>query len=263
MSSRAIFLVILNCLVAGITSITVVDVRSGDSQGIVEATGTAYLPLVSKSPCPGTSENHYLGGLAFQVEYDDPVRPARNHADKNMELRGYQPVIDPTVYRGLVDYGLNDPTPPPQLATLFTPFRVPDFTEVYRVNSWDWASSPEPGTPGEPVTSPAVTVLGLETTPGEELRVPISGYDIGGGMEVILLFADEDSLALRYAREDSAGAHGFTLHIDNVCTDPNLLALYTALDDPDGPRYVYKTPQQRPYAYQLVNLAESQPFGIA
>jgi hypothetical protein len=82
-------------------------------------------------------------------------------------------------------------------------------------------------------------------------------------MEVILLFADEDTVALRFGREDSAAAHGFTLHIDNICTDPGLLAVYAALDAPVGPRYVYKSPNQRPYAYQLPNLAAGQPLGIA
>jgi hypothetical protein len=103
----------------------------------------------------------------------------------------------------------------------------------------------------------------LQTTPGEALRVPTSGYDIGGDMEVIVLYADEDTVALRYTREDSSGSAGYTVHVDNICTDPNLLALYSALDAPDGPRYVYKPPNQRPYAYNLPNLAAGQLIGTA
>ena len=45
-------------------------------------------------------------------------------------------------------------------------------------------------------------------------------------MEVLVIFADEDSIALRYTREDSSASAGYTVHIDNICTDPNLLALY-------------------------------------
>ncbi|MGB3716202.1 MAG: hypothetical protein WA996_17415 [Candidatus Promineifilaceae bacterium] len=263
MNSRTNLFVALNCLMAGLVLILVVSEPAGVSVEAVELTPVAYMPLIAKSTCPQASSNHYVGGTAFQVEHDDPVRPANNHADKNIELRGYQPNPDPNVRRGLVDYGLNDPTPPPQFATLFSPYRVPAFVEVYQVGQWHWAPSPEPGSRGDLVSSPPVTVLGLATTPGEELQIPHSGYDIGGGMEVILLFADEDTLALRYGREDSAGAHGFTVHIDNICPDPNLLALYAALDAPGGSRYVYKPPHQRPYAYQLPNLAAGQPLGIA
>jgi len=99
--------------------------------------------------------------------------------------------------------------------------------------------------------------------PGEILYVPASGYDIGGGLEVIVLFADEDTIAFKYAREDSAGSPGYTLLIDNICTDPNLLALYNALDDPAGPRYVYVPPENRPYSCDLPALAAGQPFGTA
>jgi len=243
--------------------IVVGSVPAGVSVEAVESAPVAYLPLTAKSICPPASSNHYVGGTVFQVEYDDPIRPANNHADKNIDLRGYQPNPDPDVRRGLVDYGLNDPTPPPQFATLFSPARVPAFVEGYQVGQWHWEPSPAPGSRGDPINSPPVTALGLATTPGEQLHVPHSGYDIGGGMEVILIYADEDTVAFRYGREDSAGAHGFTMHIDNICTDPNLLALYETLDDRGGPRYVYKPPDQRPYAYQLPNLADGQPLGIA
>jgi hypothetical protein len=62
-------------------------------------------------------------------------------------------------------------------------------------------------------------------------------------MEVIVLFADADTVALKYAREDSAGAQGYTLHIDRICTDPNLLALYNVLDNPSGPRWRVSEPE--------------------
>ena len=216
MNARTIRFVTLCCLMAAIVFLTAISVRAGIGVEAVEIAPVAHMPLIAKSICPNASSNQYIGGAAFQVENDDPVRSAINHADKNIELRGYLPIADPNIRRGLVNYGLNDPTPPPQFATLFRPYRVPAFVEVYRVRTWHWALSPEPGSPGDPVSSPPVTVLGLATTPGEELHVPNSGYDIGGGMEVIVLFADKDTVALRYAREDSAGAHGFTIHIDNI-----------------------------------------------
>ena len=99
----------------------------------------------------------------------------------------------------------------------------------------------------------------MQTTPGESLHVPESGYTIGGGMQVIVIFADEDTVALRYTREDSSGSAGYTMHVDNICTDPNLLALYNSLDVPAGPRYVYPQPD----SYDLPNLYAGQSFGTA
>ena len=49
--------------------------------------------------------------------------------------------------------------------------------------------------------------------------------------------------------------------MDNICTDPNLLALYNTLDDPDGPRYEYHGNGR--YGYDLPTLAAGQPFGTA
>jgi hypothetical protein len=225
-----------------------------------------HLPLIVRnygSACPTTSNNQYSGGTAYQREFDDPVRPAYDHADKNLELRGYTPNTDPDLKRELVDYGSGDPTQPPQLATLFIPHRVPTLSTFYRVHNWVWAPTPDPGSRGDPITSPPVTALGMQTTPGETLYVPTSGYDMGGGMKVLVLFADEDTVTLRYTRDDSSGFGGYTVHVDNICTDPNLLALYSSLDDPDGPRYVYVPPDNRPYAYDLPNLPAGQPIGTA
>lgn len=230
----------------------------------------AFLPLVvrnqgSAAVCPGSSQHAYSGGTAFQFDQDDPVRPAYAHADKDLALRGYTPNTDAGLQRELVDYGSDDAIQPPQLATLFAPFRVPAFGTFYRVHHWAWAPSPDPGARGDPITTWPVTALGMRTTPGETLHVPRSGYEIapGDALEAIVLFADADTVALRYTREDSSGSAGYTVHVDRICTDPNLLALYNTLDDPDGPRYVYRPPDQRPYTYDLPALAAGQALGVA
>ena len=181
-----------------------------------------YLPLAFKSPqpppfaCPTSSINSYASGTAYQYDLDNPVRPAQAHADKNLALRGYTPNTDMGLRRELVNYGADDPVMPPQLATLFQPARVPPLSGFYRVHDWNWSPSPEPGTRGAPLTTWPVTALGLQVTPGEALHVPVSDYDIGQGYEVIVLYADERRVALRYAREDSAGARGYTVHIDGL-----------------------------------------------
>jgi hypothetical protein len=223
-------------------------------------TAYVYLPYVANPyTCPTSSTNQYSGGIAYQYDQDDPVRPAYNHADKNIELRGYTVNTETNFVRDLVDYeGTGEPTLPPQLATLFEPTRVPTLTHFYRVHHWQWADPPEPGTRGSPITEFPATALGLQTTAGETLHVPQSGHDIGKGMEVLILFADEDSVALRYTREDSSAPNGYTVHVDNICTDPNLLALYNALDDPSGPRHEFPNS-----SYTLPNLPEDQAFGTA
>lgn len=217
-----------------------------------------YLPIIMGPPefrCATSSNNQYSSGTVAQYDTDNPVRPAYNHADKNIELRGYVANTDPNLKRELVDYGSGDPTQPPQFATLFSPPQVPPFAAFYRVHQWDWATSPEPGTRREPIDVPPTTAVSFILPPGKTLHTPVSGYDIGGGQEVIVLFADADTVTLHYTREDSA-ATGYTLHLDQICTDPNLLNLYNALDAATGPRYQYPNVH-----YQLPTLAAGQTFG--
>ncbi len=216
----------------------------------------APAPTPAPGGCPTTSGNGYSRGVAYQWDTDNPVRPAYNHADKNLDLRGYAAT---SATRGLVNYGSDDPTQPPQFATLFNPNRVPAFN-TFRVYNWNWAPSPNPGTRGSLYDGYPVSALGLATTAGEALHVPGSGYDIGAGMEVIVLYADADTVAFKYTREDSVGPNGYTLHVDNICTDPNLLAVYNSLDAASGPRYVYVG---QGYGYDLPTLAAGQVFGTA
>lgn len=225
-----------------------------------------YLSLIHRPyTCPSSSTNSYSSGTAFQYELDNPVRPANTHPDKNLAMRSYVLNTDSNLQRELVTYGPGEPVQPPQFATLFNPYRVPPLTNFYQVHHWIWAPTPDPGTRASPITDPPVTALGLQTQPGEVLHVPVSGYNIGGDgpMEVLVLYADEDTIALRYTREDSSGSPGYTVHVDNVCTDPNLLALYNSLDDSQGSRYHYVPPENRPYAYNLPNMPEGHPIGTA
>lgn len=222
----------------------------------------SYFPIVLiPEGCPTSSQNQYESGPAFQFDQDDPVRPAELHADKNLDLRGYVRNVDAGLRTDLVNYGSDDPVQPPQLATLFNPARVGSFVGLFQVNHWLWATSPDPGQRGSPINTPPVTALGIQAEPGTAVLVPTSGYDIGAGKEVIVLYADEDSVTLRYTREDSSGSAGYTLFIDDICTDPNLLALYNALDAADGPRYIYVPPGERPYSYSLPALPAGQPVG--
>lgn len=149
-------------------------------------------------------------------------RPPAMHADLNVRLRGWEPTGG---VLGLVD--VDGPTDElaPHLNTLFEDDRVPTFARNYRVYDWDWSTNRRAG----PSTAWEVTIAGMATAPGEVLEVPDSGYDIGGGHEVLVLFADDASITLKYTREDDV-VFGYTVHVHGVCVEPSLRALYDASD---------------------------------
>jgi hypothetical protein len=67
-------------------------------------------------------------------------------------------------------------------------------------------------------------------TPGETIHVPDSGYSIGGGYEVLVLYATSDRITLKYTPDDHV-IGGYTLHMENICVEPRLLALYQSWND--------------------------------
>jgi hypothetical protein len=180
----------------------------------ITAASDVYIPLVVQGcqPLPGAS----YGTLPILGDPTD--RPAEEHADLNLALRGYEPT---DAYLGLVEYG--PPTDPnsPQLTGLYSPARVPTFAAAYQVHHWDWGCNCR----GPVITDPEVTLLGVAAGPHELVHVPPSGYDIGGGFEVLVLYAAENRITLKYTGEDNV-VYGYTVHIENICVDPTLLALY-------------------------------------
>ena len=178
-----------------------------------------YLPVVMKSGCapiPGAT-------------YDTlpPSNPATGvdmsmHPDVNLAMRGY---VLTTAFKGLVTYsGPQDPGAP-QLYGLFTDQRTGVFDNVYQVYKWDWSNNQR----GGPYTDPPVTLAGLAATPGETIHVPDSGYDIGNGHDAMVLYAEPTRITLKYTIEDDV-VFGYTIHLENVCIDPGLLALYQSLN---------------------------------
>lgn len=181
-------------------------------------THTMYLALVWKSEpgCQPIDEVY----ASLDVEGPPTDRPAEEHPDFNLAWRGYEVC---GAYRGLVDYGqVGDPRAP-QLRSLFADGRIPIFATVYQVYDWDWECDCRGGL----LTQWDVTLAGFGTEPGETIQVPASGYDIGDGYEVLVLYASPERITLKYTREDSVVA-GYTLHVENVCVEPSLLALYEA-----------------------------------
>jgi len=169
--------------------------------------------------CPTTSGRAYelipvAGGGAEHPDYA--------HADLNLALRGFEPT---NAALALIE--VNGPTDsdPPQLAGLFSDRRTPTFVAAYRVRGWDWSCG-EQGCRSAPLERREVTLLGMGVQPGEAISIPARNAQIyGGGFKVLVLYADEHGVTLGYTREDSV-ANGYTVHIENICVDPNLLASY-------------------------------------
>ena len=103
---------------------------------------------------------------------------------------------------------------------MFGDLRTPAFTNAYQRYRWDANRN----CLDDYSSQWDVTVLGMGTTRGETIYTPDSGYDIGGDYEYLVLYAGETDLTLHIGREDEF--FGYVLHIDGVCTDPDLLALY-------------------------------------
>jgi hypothetical protein len=202
-------------------------------------------PTVTSSPtaiggCPVISSETYS---TLSVNPPPTDRPAAQHADLNLALRSY---IGTTGYLGLVDISGPTDSNAPQLYNLFGDKRTGVFTSLSQVYDWNWATNSR----GAPITDPAVTLARLAMAVGEAVHVPGSGYTIGtpslipapgtaflktdllaaaGGYEVLVLYAATNRITLKYTRDDNV-IHGYTLHVEDVCVEPRLLALYQQMN---------------------------------
>jgi hypothetical protein len=192
----------------------------------VDASNTARAdqPALSRDPlAPAACDP--IAGVSYGTLGDlgKPTdRPAEQHADLNLALRGYLVTSAPLF---LVEYGPTDDPRAPQLRDTFSDGRFRGFSRAYRVYDWNWESNSRGGL----ITDWPVTLAGLPAVPGETLHVPGSGYDIGSGYEVLVLYATENRITLKYTREDNV-VYGYTLHVEGVCVEPNLLTLYRNMD---------------------------------
>lgn len=181
-------------------------------------------PTPQVDPCAQIPGVEYSKTLSIAGSPAD--RPANQHADLNLELRGFAPAAGKL---SLID--MNGPTDnrAPQLAGLFADKRIPALSNVYRVHQWNWAAPPNPGQRGAPITDFEVSLVGCETEPGETIHVPNAGYDIGEGHQVLVLYADSNRITLKYTREDSV-VSGYAIHVEGICVEPRLLNLYNQMN---------------------------------
>lgn len=214
--------------------------------GIAFAEGDAnrrlYLPFVPGGRPPALSCD--LPGSNYQsLSIAGPPLTVDPDRDPNLNLgyRGYAPVNAP---RELVSY--DGPAPDskaPQFPGLFADRRTPAFVNTYQRYRWN----EECDCPLDTYSPWPVTVLGMGVTPGETIYTPDSGYDIGGGFEYMVMYAGEMGITLHIGREDEFP--GYVIHIEDVCTDPDLLALYRQLHAAGRG--------------ELPALRGHQPFGVA
>jgi len=179
-----------------------------------------YLPIVSGDPLAAAACEPIAGESygTLDVNGEPTDRPAEVHADLNLALRSYEVTSAPLV---LVEYGPADDSRAPQLRDLFSNASFRGFSRAYRVYDWNWEDDKR----GSLIDDWPVTLAGLPAVRGETLHVPGSGYEIGSGYEVLVLYATENRITLKYTREDNV-VYGYTLHVEGVCVEPNLLKLY-------------------------------------
>ena len=195
----------------------------------VEFNWQIYLPLILKAETPICPTSSSAAFNLIPISGPPADHPDYLHGDLNLSLRGYAPT---TAFLGLVDYSGGSDPGAPQLAGLFEPNRFPGISAVYQVNSWNWGCGAH-GCPGPAITNPMVTLVGLNTTPGEPIYIPQYNSNIWDNYKAMVLYAEEQRITLGYTRQDTV-ANGYAVHLENICVDPNLLALYRAQTDAAG-----------------------------
>jgi hypothetical protein len=190
-----------------------------------------YLPVLLRQETQGCTPipEEIYDSIPVDVRTPDPGVPAELHPDLNLDLRGYRDNF--TAFRGLVDYsGGYDPNAP-RLQTLFAGSQWRSMSHVYQVYQWDggW-----PGVYGVyPITSPDVTLAGLVSTRQEKVYVPDRPPEIfhdtvtGNHYVAMVLYAAPDRITIKYTRDDHV-ITGYTVHIEGICVEPRLVALYNA-----------------------------------
>jgi hypothetical protein len=174
-----------------------------------------HLPFVARGPeaPPPAIDEEYA---AITIEGEPEPRPAAEHPDLNLAIRGYVAV---DAARGLVDYG--GPTDPaaPQLVGLLG--RAPIVRGTFQVYDWDWERMAR----GAPISRYPVTLVTLAADRNAIVRLAEAGSTIGDGYQALVLYADAERITLKYTREDSV-RHGYTVHLEGVRVAPGLLTLY-------------------------------------
>jgi hypothetical protein len=181
---------------------------------------------------PATSSNSYK---LIPINGEREKRPFTEHGDLVLSLRGWEPVDVEKALVDIDDAGI-DPDAP-NLGDVFGP--NPEIVAVYNVYNWDWGCL----CPAELVDeSEGAFLIGLKTTPGEPIFIPTKKQDIfGGNFFALVLYADEDSLTIKYTGEANV-SKGYTIHYEGLYVDPNLLELFNESKGNELPGLTLETP---------------------
>lgn len=202
------------------------------------------IPVQANVPAARPTDAVTIQGESYQLlrVFSAPVnRPAATHPDFNLSMRGFAPTNGALK---LVDIeGPADPAAP-QLPGLFSDHRTATFSALFQVYEWNWDCNCR----GALIAEPGATMVSLAASPGETLHVPESGYNIGEGYEVLVLYADAERITLKYSREDSIEG-GYAIYVEGIAVASDLLALYQQAN--------------RAGRGELPTLRESQAFGRA
>lgn len=159
--------------------------------------------------------------------------PPENHPDLNLAIRGYVPTTGEKYPIDLSNGLMGEKTP--QIGKMLS--GRPTIVSLYRIYAWDWTTGrktvpmPEADDPAASVQQ--VSMIGLSTSAGEGVKVPpVYGNPISPEYNAMVIFANDDSITLKYTREDNIGINnGYAIQIENINVDPNLLSLYNQLDN--------------------------------
>lgn len=167
--------------------------------------------------------------LPIHPHYSLTVPPA-TAPDVNIKLYPWQLKDDVVDLTNSPNKGpLIDPKAP-KLCTMFAPDRVPAITANYIIKGADTSLRGNPDSPG---------LVGFQTKPGETIEMVATGildrgklenpYNVGDGYEAVVVYADENSIALHYENVDGT-IDGYAVHIIGVAPDPALLTVYQQLN---------------------------------
>ena len=183
----------------------------------VSAPGNAA-PAPKSGLCPTTSDKQYA---TIPVAGGRLDHPDQLHADLNLAMRGFEATEAP-----LSRISINGPTgnDPPQLPAILGGVR-PAFRSAYRVYGWDWDCGVH-GCRADLLNEIPVTLLGIDVAGIDSISFPSRSAEIyAGGYRALVLYAEATRITLVYTREDTV-ATGYTVHLEDLCIDPNLVAAY-------------------------------------
>ena len=183
------------------------------------ATATPAPTSAPATPTPTATSSAAIPGEKYGTLAVIGARhaPQTTVSDVNLTVRGFAPT---NAALTLVEIEGPADANAPRLYTLFADRRAPTIRATYQVRDHT----------GALITDPDVTLIALAATSGDTLHVPESGYTIGDGYGVLVVFADAERIVVTFTRDDST-IRGYVLYFEGVSVEPSLVALYQQAND--------------------------------